>query len=588
MLHQKASFQYSASVDGLFARTTPLLGTSETAHSRVSMVLRTSKLYFDSDAVVARVWTSGPGFDGISSKDVELVVTHAKTGATATIPCGKVSTFEGVRCAALLGKASWFVTTDVKVTVQARIQGTSSVSRKHDAVLAAKPAGESQVKTNGMWLELPSFGVIKGSTFTAVLYVNSQAAKSFALGTWEARITHSAFFTAVRVTSVKYDVVLGSKSATSFVLTSSLKSSFAGDSASDKKHLISSKLEVAVVTFRVEAGFKGTRADFSLFINALSSRTASEIVKKQAGSVFSSGGLESKGVISVVTSTSAGLQAFASGEQELVNVVSLGVGKSPSSRITARIINSCHTTGGTQCSEGDAPLTGAVALGGLTCVGKVSKVLHTKVANGKCVLSFTAAETKGGDIEVVLTLSSFSVSTFFRVWYPDAVQIGVLDKELNKLESGSGAEYQSTSLAAIASFSAGSIGTKLSNVDVTPLVTFQVEGGAASAVVIAGSRVTGKSVASEVVIGCSGGAACSGAQRAKLSVSKTLVKVTGMSAWVFNGLALGEYSETDSSTCTRSVPKLWRRRSCLSPAPRRAFSRVWLTATTRGGKWIRD
>ena len=119
----------------------------------------------------------------------------------------------------------------------------------HDAVLAAKPAGESQVKTNGMWLQLPSFGVIKGSTFTAVLYVNSQAAKSFALGTWQARITHSTFFTAVRVTSVKYDVVLGSKSATSFVLTSSLKSSFAGDSDSDKKHLISSKLQVAVAWF---------------------------------------------------------------------------------------------------------------------------------------------------------------------------------------------------------------------------------------------------------------------------------------------------------------------------------------------------
>jgi len=293
------------------------------------MVLRTSKLYFDSDAVVARVWTSGPGFDGISSKDVELVVTHAKTGATATIPCGKVSTFEGVRCAGGLGKDAWFSTVDVQLTVHARIKGSSAVSKKHGAVLAAKPSSESQVKTNSMWLELPSFEVIRSSTFTTVLYVNSQANVPFALGTWKASLTHDSFFTLVKVTSQKYDVTLGSKTATSFALTSTVKSIYSGDS--DKQHLIGSKLQVAVLTFKVESGFKGKQAGFSLSIDALISRTSTQIVKEQSGQVFSRGGLQSTGSIVVVESSDVGLQAFVSDEQELVNVVSLGASSPPTS-----------------------------------------------------------------------------------------------------------------------------------------------------------------------------------------------------------------------------------------------------------------
>ena len=328
----------------------------------------------------------------------------------------------------------WFSSTvEVQLTVHARIKGSSAVSKKHGAVLVAKPSGESQVKTNGMWLELPSFEVIRGSSFTAVLYVNSQADGPFALGTWKASITHDSFFTLVKVTSQKYDVTLGSKTTTSFALTSTVKSTYSG--TSDKQQLTGSKLQVAVLTFKVESGFKGKQAGFSLLIDALSSTANAQIVQKQSGQVFSRGGLQSTGSIVVVESSDVGLQAFVSDEQELVNVVSLGA-SSPSSSIVTRRINSCHTTGGTKCSESDAYVTDAPQ--GLVCKSQVSNVVHTQVVKGQCVVSFTKAETKGGDVEVKLSFSTFSVSTFFRVWYPEVVEISAVDTELNKIEVGSG------------------------------------------------------------------------------------------------------------------------------------------------------
>ena len=88
-------------------------------------------------------------------------------------------------------------------------------------------------------------------------------------------------------------------------------------------------------------------------------------------------------------------------------------------------------------------------------------------------------------------------------------------------------QLTSTLLKATASFASGSLSKTLSNVDITHLLTFKVQKGSANAVVITGDRVTGKSVASEIVIGCVGAAACGSAKPVKLSVSNTQVKVTG-------------------------------------------------------------
>ena len=92
LLHQRASVSYSASVEGLFATARTALRTAPTAHLTLHVVLRTPTVHYDSDAVVARVWTTAPELGDMGpASGVSLEVAHAASGTTKTISCGTVS-----------------------------------------------------------------------------------------------------------------------------------------------------------------------------------------------------------------------------------------------------------------------------------------------------------------------------------------------------------------------------------------------------------------------------------------------------------------------------------------------------------------
>jgi hypothetical protein len=138
VLNQRSKFSYTVTVDGFEKLTASRtkLSTKATSHSRVSMILRTQNIYLDSDAVVAFVWTSGPGFGNLQSKPIELVVTIDKV--KTVIKCGLVTSLRGLECGGSLGRENVFSSENKKATVYAQIRGTAIVSTSVPMILIGK------------------------------------------------------------------------------------------------------------------------------------------------------------------------------------------------------------------------------------------------------------------------------------------------------------------------------------------------------------------------------------------------------------------------------------------------------------------
>ena len=140
-IHQRSSFDITASLgDGAYTAGNYRLGTASTSHSKVHMVLRTPTIYFDSDAVVVKVWTAGPGFDSISSSSIHFMLTNEDNKERLQFNCGKVSSLSGRDCKHPLGKSSWFSTTkDVPVSIYAVMTNTQHRSKTAQFKLAKRP-----------------------------------------------------------------------------------------------------------------------------------------------------------------------------------------------------------------------------------------------------------------------------------------------------------------------------------------------------------------------------------------------------------------------------------------------------------------
>ena len=100
LVHQRGAFGYSASVEGLFTQTRGGLRTADKAHETLHLALRTVTAYWDSDVVVAHVWTTAEGIYGrrAPATGVKLVVTKGGSpSGTKTISCGDIRLSRVVR-----------------------------------------------------------------------------------------------------------------------------------------------------------------------------------------------------------------------------------------------------------------------------------------------------------------------------------------------------------------------------------------------------------------------------------------------------------------------------------------------------------
>ena len=174
---------------------------------QVDLLVQTPTIYYDSDAVSVYIALSPPDYGAYATETVKMVLSLGSE--SKTIGCGSVSTLKGVQCTKSLD-ADWFSSENQTMEVYATVTGTNAVSTTHSIVLHAVP--DFTRTSSVVWLHVPSYPMLAGTTFTTTLFANTTNArgKADSLSTWSIDVPHDDGLTYVSnsVDSDLYDITV--------------------------------------------------------------------------------------------------------------------------------------------------------------------------------------------------------------------------------------------------------------------------------------------------------------------------------------------------------------------------------------------
>ncbi|MEC9051559.1 MAG: hypothetical protein VX747_03805, partial [Actinomycetota bacterium] len=472
------------------------------------MALRTATVYADSDAVVAHVWTKGPGFGSISMASGGWTLQIAKGSDTKAISCSGVNSFSGRVCGGRLDKAAWFSESGAgSATVKAAWSGGGLESGTATMALAQTPSTSGlPLSGAGLWLEAPTYPLLPGMEFEVPLYAHTgSGGDAFPLEIWLADVTIAA--PDVEYVSVEPShlyAIIANFEAPKLIMVAERLPAYEENPAA----LTSTELRLATVKFRVASGVATgtTIADaVSVWVNQVVSGPAARL-EDTAGWVYGVGGVSAGARPLVVAAPErVALHAFVesgSDAQELVNLATLGgnnagLASAADVPIKVRTVRSCHTrryAGATACFEGNS--LQSLPAGSVACASSNGAVATASTrSGGNCQLdALTTAHTASGDVAVTATHGSFSAAVPFRVWTASSVSVHASDETLQRIcasDGGGSALYQSADLHVLATLSQSALGATLPGVDVTRHAALSVEGGGGAYVSLSGSVATG-------------------------------------------------------------------------------------------------
>ena len=368
VLPQRGRFTYTASVAGEFQQSVNGPPAGAKPHGTLHLALRTPTVYEDSRYVVVHLWTSAPGFGRRANpSNVKVKLENSANGKENEGGC-TITSAGGNTCSVRVDSGWFSIASAGSVTVTATMDGpdggTTTSEESGTMALTQVPSSTGLPPSGtGMWLWLPTYPLVPGATFTTKVRAHTGAGAgasgAFALSTWLVQVPMHASMSFVSVASSKYDVSKNVDGAT-LKLTATRKSAFAKNPAG----LTGTDLEVATITFKVSAGApNGSIASaLTLFVDDMVSSAGVKKIDDSDGLLFSAAGVGTAGTIVVEAAFDVALQAYVSDahEQELVNLAMLGASTLASASpvpIVVRAVRSCHTRGGTGCSEGGSAPT---------------------------------------------------------------------------------------------------------------------------------------------------------------------------------------------------------------------------------------
>ena len=464
-INQRSDFSYSFSVEGMYTVKESDLSTAKGKRSAVSVVVMTRTVHEDSPFIVARVWLDGQVYGKFSGSAVQIVIVN--DAFSQTINCGSVSQHSGKTCSGTLSD-TWFSSSQSGAQVHAKISGTDSVSASHN-ILLEKSLAFAAPDDLYMWLQLPQYKLLPGSSFSASLHANTKDSSGdlYALGTWVATLGSLSNIQLEDVSSDMYDV---SYSAVDGIVSmvSTFKSSF-----SDSTDSLTGEILLAEFTFSVSETLNTSLLSnaFSLFIDDMVSISSNKKIDDLEGLVYSIAGFGETGVLNVESAFATGLLLYVDGssEQDLLNTAVLS-GTSITSRITKKEVWSCHTAGSVSCSEST---TLSTLNGDIACESSDTNTLSV-TSNCDAVLSGEENPGNDGEVSVVANYSNFSRTISFRVWYPSSLAIEVVDPVLDAIESSCDTPvFQQSAFAVVGAWTCGDECGTTDVLDLTRLASVQ-------------------------------------------------------------------------------------------------------------------
>ena len=272
--------------------------------------------------------------------------------------------------------------------VYATVTGTNAVSTTHSIVLHAVP--DFTRTSSVVWLHVPSYPMLAGTTFTTTLFANTTNArgKADSLSTWSIDVPHDDGLTYVSnsVDSDLYDITVNDADGV-LSAVATYKTAF-----SSSPELLTGYIELGTVKFKVAsntgAGF--VTPSFSVDVVSMVSLNSFEFVALETGAVFDGRGYTDAGDARVLVAEEyrVGIDGFVANavEQELINTRVLGNLDVDSVTLKVSKISSCHTKGGTGCQEGSQ--TVATITSGFSC--SMNHSAMEDIAQGTTCLLYTS------------------------------------------------------------------------------------------------------------------------------------------------------------------------------------------------------
>jgi hypothetical protein len=172
-INQRGSCSYEFAIEGHYSAGESSLETPSSSRTEVAMVLMTPIVYEESPYVKVRIWPRGKPFGGFSSSTLELVISRSGL-SSQRIDCGSTSNAAGKMCAGLLD-SRWFDGSSTMPQIKAQISNLDSAFATTMVNFTVVPQVEYVLPSETyMWLELPTFTLLPGTEFEAILYGNTR------------------------------------------------------------------------------------------------------------------------------------------------------------------------------------------------------------------------------------------------------------------------------------------------------------------------------------------------------------------------------------------------------------------------------
>ena len=471
VLNQRNEFDIDVDVEGFYSTTYDTVSTPLANRASLGVVLRTDVIYADADKIGIVVWPQGPGFGPTNSYQVKLLVEN-DAQETKTLSCGSKGKTSFVTCQPSLSKDAWFSTSNASnVTVTAYIVGTTITAAPVVVKLAPTSSSDDATDYPDVWVELPAFPLVPGSTFKAPMYANavSGGGADYGLSTWifDLFLADGASFVAIE--SSFYGVSTSTDGNRTRLVASKDSSVDASDVTGSKVHIATLQLKISSTFDEASQALLGT-----LHIDDMVSTSSLKVVDDQAASFFQDGSFVESGFVQVEGDWNVGILSYVSSSND-AELVNLGTSGGETASIVTRLIRSCHTTNSPakgsssiSCAEGTSHSTVSSST---SCSSDDEDVVG--IASDACTAEFSGSETAGGDVNITVTYDDFKTSVALRVWYLHSVVLRSSDLQLNAIDTDCATTvFQQARLSAVGSFMLGDNSTVVEDMDITAMVEF--------------------------------------------------------------------------------------------------------------------
>ena len=491
---------------------------------------RTSTLYVDRNSLrVAYQLRDAAGESRVTRDQlsVSLRLTFEDGALDHIVGCGQPAMASGIgECGTAL-PASFFgqAVRQATVEVSARYGSATAMVSSSGSVALQAAVVHSSLVAAGMVATMPASPRFVGDEFEVLVRAHTGPA-NFALKGWSVRLQYD-----VAVLTLVRQVFSSVYQAPTYVLDPSagtLDAVTTGVSATQPDAAVQGKTALHLMTlrFRVVGGISGAALPvLSGTVGAMVNQGTQRYLTDAAISVADGrGGLHEEGTLVVDDIEGVGVFAYMP-TGSFVNTAAIN-GVAISSSVSVMQLYSRASTASALTTE-------------YVCASSDGLVVTVEPS---CAVGLTAQHVRGGAVVAYVRSAAGTVLALvpLNVWYPLSVTVSIGDAELARVDGvgvasscESGADrFQQTQASASATF--GGVQPAVEQLDVSGLVSFSSND--TGVVIVAGHSVRGVGVGSALV-GTNVAAATLAPLPASVSVSRSLVTVSGLRAVVVTGVA---------------------------------------------------